>query len=459
MSGTTILEVELSGFGEERFTGRSIDRPQASTTVAGETLEIAGWIVGKDRRAAFVEIRDGDRLLRSAPVELPRPSVEQAFPDNPDAARSGFRTTLGMLGLPNEFELLVGVSFEGGGRVPLASIRGRRDGVETGYEPRFAPVMLTALGRSGTTLAMHSLAAAPEIVVDGGYPYERGFGRYWMHAAKVLSDPADPGSPAVKDFQRDLTQLPTNPFTKGTIDPEAVAWVVAEQPRLIGELAQRAIDGYYGSVAHGADKDSATHFAEKFPPTEAQPVATELYGATREIFLVRDFRDVLCSIRAFNEQRGFQGFGRAESSDELDYVKRLSGSATRLAESWRRREGHALLVRYEDLVRDPNDTLARVGEYLGLPASSIHTMVEATADRSDRLSTHRTTASSAASIGRWRTDLPSELIEACEQALGSSLAVFGYEQPSAGTSGESMRHSPDASPGGAVGQANSCRRT
>ena len=458
MSNTTILEVELSHFGQERFARRSIDRPRSSTTADGETLEIGGWVVAKGQRAGSVEVLHGDRVLRSAPVELPRADVEQAFPDDPAAARSGFRTTVGMLGLPRDFELLIRVSLEGGGCVPLASIRGRRDGIETGYQPRLAPVMLTALGRSGTTLAMHALAAAPEVVVDGDYPYERGFGRYWLHAAKVLSDPADPNSSAVEDFQRDLTQLPGNPFTKGTIDPEAAGWIAADQPRLIGELAQRAIDGYYGTLARGTSKRSATHFAEKFPPTDAQPVAAELYGATREIFLVRDFRDVLCSIRAFNEQRGFQAFGRGESSDELDYVKRLSGSATRLTESWRRREGEALLVRYEDLVADANGTLGRVGAYLGLPASSIDAMVEATADRSDKLSAHRTTASSSASIARWRTDLPPELIEACEQALGSSLAAFGYEHAATGTKGKSVRHSPDAGPGGPMGLADSCRK-
>jgi hypothetical protein len=455
MSDTTILAVDLSDLGRERFAGRAIDRPRASTTVEGELLEIRGWVVGEGSRPASVEVFEGERLLRSAPVALPRADVAQFFPDHPDSARSGFRMTLGMLGLPTEFELLVRVSFEGGGRVPLGSISGRRARLETGCEPRFAPVMLTALGRSGTTLAMHALAAAPEVVVDGGYPYERGFGRYWLHAAKLLSDPAEPGSRAAADFQQDQSRLPANPFTNGTIDPEAVTWIAAEQPRLIGELAQRAIDGYYASVARGAGRESATYFAEKMPPTHAQPVGAELYRAAREIFLVRDFRDVLCSIRAFNEQRGFQAFGRGEVNDEVAYVERLGGSARRLVESWRQRGEQALLLRYEDLVQDPAVALARVADHLGLPATSVEAMAAATAERSDRLSTHRTTASPAASIGRWRSDLPSELVQACEQALGSSLVEFGYEQGPAGAFGGSMRHSPDAGRAGAIGQADS----
>ena len=87
----------------------------------------------------------------------------------------------------------------------------------------------------------------------------------------------------------------------------------------------------------------------------------ELYPSAKEIFLVRDFRDMACSILAFDRKRGFAGFGRPD------------GAATRstcamelreMALDLRKQLGHdrrdrAHLVRYEDLVLRPIETVAR----------------------------------------------------------------------------------------------------
>jgi hypothetical protein len=45
----------------------------------------------------------------------------------------------------------------------------------------------------------------------------------------------------------------------------------------------------------------------------------------------------------------------------------------------------------------------------------------------DRQARHKTSSDEAASIGRWRTDLPPALQDACDEAFAESLAAFGYE--------------------------------
>jgi hypothetical protein len=39
-------------------------------------------------------------------------------------------------------------------------------------------------------------------------------------------------------------------------------------------------------------------------------IARDLYPRANEIFLVRDFRDLICLVLAFNEKRGTVEFGR-----------------------------------------------------------------------------------------------------------------------------------------------------
>jgi hypothetical protein len=43
------------------------------------------------------------------------------------------------------------------------------------------------------------------------------------------------------------------------------------------------------------------------------------------------------------------------------------------------------------------------------------------------LAEHRTSSDSAASIGRWRTELDHELKQACGRSFGAALEAFGYE--------------------------------
>ena len=82
------------------------------------------------------------------------------------------------------------------------------------------------------------------------------------------------------------------------------------------------------------------------------------------------------------------------------------------------------MLRYEDLILRPRDTVAALAAYLGLDGDH-DAMLEPLRPSPD-MDDHRTSPSAERSIGRWRRDLGPELKKACEESLGGALTSFGY---------------------------------
>ena len=156
----------------------------------------------------------------------------------------------------------------------------------------------------------------------------------------------------------------------------------------------------------------------------------ELYDGPKEVFLIRDYRDIVCSVLAFNEKRGVDAFGRRHVSSDEEFVRSYLGlEAQLMLDAWRQRGDSGFLLRYEDLVLNPVDAVAPLLDFVGLDADRavIERMLErASANRPDRQLDHRTSSEPADSIGRWRRDLSPQLQDVCEQAFGNVLREFGY---------------------------------
>ena len=170
------------------------------------------------------------------------------------------------------------------------------------------------------------------------------------------------------------------------------------------------------------------YFAEKHLADEIPGILWEIYSNPKEIFLVRDFRDMLCSIRAFNARRGTAGFGRNTAASEEEYIVNLGREAERLMKSWQSRGSRSCLVRYEDLMLEPVKQLFRILKYLGLESSdaTIQKMIRQASVDSPELEQHRTSSEPGKSVGRWLTDLDSSSLQVCEQVFGGMLREFGY---------------------------------
>jgi hypothetical protein len=420
--------VEVQRIGHESLLAFGIDSPQDGEVTAGYDLDVRGWAIGRSHAATAVEFLHDGVLLRRQPVDIERPDVSAAHGGAPEGP-SGYFASLGTLGLSPQFDLLVRARLEDKTRAPLATLRGSRPRLQTSFEPRVRPLLLTTLGRTGSTAVVRLLGSHPEVVAYRPFEYEPRIATYWIGVLKALAEPASsrrqitPSGPIDGNWWLGAD----GPTPRPIKDAQVQAWLGTEAVEALATFCQSRIDDLYMQIAPLAGRPEPTYFVEKFRPDSVPLLVSELYPDAREILLVRDFRDMLASMFAYNERRGIQGFRREDAQSDVDYVlDRVRGSVDALAGAWRARSAGAHLLRYEDLVLRPAETVEALLGHLGLdaPAPTVAAMLASigTADTD----AHRTISDPKETIGRWRSDLSPELREVCREALGPSLQLFGY---------------------------------
>jgi hypothetical protein len=251
----------------------------------------------------------------------------------------------------------------------------------------------------------------------------------------VLSEPANhEESVNQTNFLDGITSVGHHPFYAGPLtDEPRFDWFFGRHyPERLADFCQWNIETFYRQMALVQRKTNPTYFAEKCIISHVrgmQWLFWEVYPRAREIILVRDFRDALCSMLAFNSKRGYAAFGREESRSEEDFVWRLRRTLERLLESWKKRSSQAYLLRYEDLIREPVRTLMGIMAYLELDAtkSEIEAMIRrAGSSTQSWLGLHGTSSNPESSIGRWQQELSPSLRAACGEAFSDILDSFGY---------------------------------
>jgi hypothetical protein len=427
MTRLEIAEVLVED-ASEALLGAGLDTPAAGTASGSWGLDVRGWAVGRSAAASAVIVEHAGGHVADIPVDDERADVAALFPEAEWAGTSGFFLPLGTLRLPAEFELDLQLRLADGVQARFGRIAGRRASLRVSTQPTIGAIGLTALGRTGSTAVTRLLSSHPAIVAYRPFEYEPRVVTYWLD---VLQDLAEPSS-----FRRQLTPngpledlwwAGARPPLPRRIREEALQdWIGGDSVDALAELCLTRIDGFYRRVAAESGRADARYFVEKLGPRTGA-LMRELSSSAREIFLVRDFRDVVASIFAFNERRGFQGFGRDRAGSDAEYVtNRIGASVDAFAHSWQTRAEGAHLVRYEDVVARPRETLAGMLEYLGLEAGSatLDAMLESLG--APEADAHRTT-SAEDSIGRWQADLSAEVQAACAGAFGPALRQFGYE--------------------------------
>jgi hypothetical protein len=428
------LEVAVEDCGpKEPLAGCGIDVPEPGAARPTFDLEVRGWAVGRARPAVAVELVSDDLLLRRAPIDVSRPKLAAGLPATEQRDLIGFRAVTSLLRLRPDFELAIRAVTGDGERAPIARLRGRRAELRTAFQPALEPLIVTTLGRTGSMMLMRMLEAHPEILVYRPYRYEQRVASYWIEVMLALSEPASyfrQIAPAGSLDDRDwwLGEGGTPP--PGLRDDRIERWMGFEAVRELAEVSQTRIERLYEQIRRSKhERGRPSYFAEKCSLALSHLV-WELYPRAREIFLVRDFRDMVCSIIAFNRQRGVKGFGREAVESDLDYVESLTGWAANLKRSFEQRSGRSMLVRYEDLVLDPAPALSDLLEYVEVDHGDqvVAAMLEAVAAELPALAEHPTAAEPRSSIGRWKDELDGDLVEACERAFGPALETFGYER-------------------------------
>ena len=431
MTLARVTAVDLHPVAEEDLWGFHVDAPAAGLESAAYAFDVRGWVLGRRAPVTSVELKDGPRLLWRTPTAIARPELAETYPDAPGTERAGFFTVVNSLNVGREFEILLRARLEDRTRVPIATLRGTREALYTGFTPAIDPLMVTTLGRTGSTILMKVLATHPEITAYRPFEHEPRAATYWLGVMKTLTDPVS--------YRRQINPSGTidgtwwvgtePPLPRRLRDPALTGWMDGDAVREVGAFCQSRIEALYTRVAAQTGRAGVRFFAEKFRPDRIPAMVWELYPRAREIVLVRDFRDMVASMFAYNEKRGREGFRRDKFEDDAEYVLReIKGGVASLAAAWEERRERAHLVRYEDLVLDPGNTIAALLAHLGLDpaADAVDAMVSALEARDEETEFHRTTPDPRSSIGRWRRDLDGGARRACEQALAGELRAFGY---------------------------------
>lgn len=410
----------------------ALDSPTRGTTTDVYDIEFAGWVIGAGVKAREIElVSDGDTLRRVA-IDQQRPDVAAAFPDAEHADVSGFRTGLNVVGMEPGAPIDVWVVFEDDRRQILSRVSFTHKPLVAPYQPRLRPLMLTTLGRAGTTWAMRLLSEHPNVVIHRAYPYELRAARHWLHSFQVLTAPRNPYLSAQADtFQNDPNwagHSPFYPLPLGTA-PGAAKWFGRTYVEDYAATAQRWIDECYEQIARDQGTSDPIYFGEKHRPDSLPWLVWELYPQAKEIFLVRDFRDVISSMLSFNARHGRPVFGPKEEVSTEDFVRHIhAGPITRVATSWQKRQDRAKLIRYEDLILKPEETLSEILAYLELDASerTVASMLRRASAENAEMQRHKTSAAVADSLGRWQTSLTPSVQSVCQEVLGDVLHQFGY---------------------------------
>lgn len=266
-----------------------------------------------------------------------------------------------------------------------------------------------ALGhvRSGTTMLRAMLDSHPELAV----PPESYFVVPVLATAENTGAPLDIDAFAAR-VRRDRY------FADWALAPDALE-SLREDPRV--RTTADAIAGLYARYAASRGK---TRYADKTPSHLLDvPLLARQFPAARFVHLVRDGRDVVASVLTMN-------FGPAEFADAVW--------------SWRRRvlgahaAGTALgpdryrVVRYEDLVADPEGTLREISAFFDLPYDPAMLEYHRRADEvltgirdTDHMQGIRRPPT--AGVRDWRVDLTPSQIRVFDEIAGDALETLGYE--------------------------------
>ena len=377
---------------------------------------IIGWAADPDDPTARLEVTilvNGTEQGRAI-ADRPREGLRQSgvYGDGAHGFEYRFDPSLSLL---RSYDVVVWAS---GGRTVLRRGRFR---IERERRPTLGirPLLVTATGRSGTTLLMRRLGNDPAIVIAESYPFEMKLLTYYAHALEVLTSAVNREKTAPLDEMiADPYALGVNPFHHPLMEP------VYPKPTMLYEFFGRRtaarlvpafrdiVAEFYRDMCSHQNKTSARFFAEKCDLfTPARNFAQLAFEGVKELLLVRDPRDVHCSRKAFWSD----SFGTS-----FQNLLTVQATVLPIVEA---DAGNLLLVRYEDLIQRPEETMARISAHLEID----HTIMLNPNAEQQIFSGHATSRDPTSSIGRWRQELSAEERAAFARDFAPYFKAFGYD--------------------------------
>jgi hypothetical protein len=396
------------------------------------SIELQGWVVGNHLPVKALALSVDGMTLSMDLMRSQRPEVAARYPQVPGRHVRGFRWIVNALSLPVDFEVTLAAVMKDNSMESLAVLSGSRPTVRSDYRPKLQPLLVTMLGRSGSTVLTQLLSAHSAVVAYDPMLRETRVASYWADVLVTLADPrsylaqiSPPGG--LQGWSLRLADQEAPPQLD---DPVTHEWLDREGVNALATFCHSRIDAFYDRLDALGGSPDLRYFVEKCQPDLSNSPAgllMELYPGLRELVLVRDFRDMVCSMMSYKISNGVGPFRPDSSLNDEEFIRSWGEAVAVLNSSWRRRSDTAHLVRYEDLMRQPRETVEAILRYLDLDAGDAEVdRLVSTLEKSAGEAGHRTTESTSASLGRWRTDLEPKLQRVAEDTFGEALAAFGY---------------------------------
>ncbi len=397
--------------------------------VEAYVLSVEGWLVAPRRVVAIDFDQDGGKIEWTPARRVPpqRPAKNGA------AMRWAFACDIGATSLTPEFEIELKAVLEDGSRIPFAKVAGARNPLCRPTTDSPAPLVVTTLGRSGSTLLLRMLASHPELVAyqpPGWAQIEVRGASFWVDVLLLLTSPsiglrqAYGDRPMTRGWSTSLPGTFVRPVRDGVFK-----WIADGSVEETIRFCQRQIAAFHRAASIEAGKPMARYFVEKSQPTaqcSTAEIVQEMSGSAKEIILVRDFRDVVCSWASHAAKAGRRRSDLTRADEEG--IAEWAGPIERLHRYWERRSGRSHLLRYEDLIRAPETCVGALLEYLDVRSDSacVRELGQRARVVAPDLAGHPTTPDVTSSVGRWRSEFTPAMRDLATSLFGNALEAFGY---------------------------------
>lgn len=412
-----------------------IDYPKLSCDKLKGPFIIQGWVVtSASTTISKIEVVSDDRVYLSVPLDMPRTDVISILGADNSDVNVGFSAHLNPYLLPERFVLRVNAVDVTGNSIQLCTISGNRPRLINSSS--LSPLLITTLGRTGSSALLGTLGMHPQISVYKPFEQEARYIGYYLQMFKTLS--------SAKSWQAPLgyaTEFVSQEQLIGNVNSSHfLHYCVYEKmwdyfynkyvPNLF-KFCNTQLSKLYREVAKLDGKNSPLYMAEKFVfGNELQEVKL-LFPKAKEIVLIRDPRDTYASILAFNKKNGKLAFGREFFEDNQGYlVEAFIPNVMKLYDYWSANRSSVLLVRYEDFIQNPHETLIKICNFINIKSSPVlidDLIAKAKEYNHDAQAAHQTSESPFSSIERYKSVLSAGEISQINKLLCKPLIEFEYQ--------------------------------
>lgn len=381
-------------------------------------LNLIGWISSKYEQISYIWLMWRGRKIAEAKI-FPRPDLECVYEG---CNIVGFQLAAAPLVLGDKEPLKIVVASQTGRVSTLYELYlNFQNGDSSSYVRDVTIAPLIALARSGTTHLCKLLYDSKMALGYNNYPYEahvaEQYAKQWFDDAQPTAcEPSwNKGSPNIDPTTHAILEL-YNTHNK------ANALVVEGHIKDAGYLQYKKIVDYYRQLSPDT---SSPVIVEKVSLSYEMEFLRCIFPKIRPIFLLRDPRDIVVSIRSFNENRGSYDFDEAHAKDFESLVTTIGSGLRELTWQLDHCTERKLIVNYEDLVSSPQSVLEQIKTLVETDISG--TRIKSQPENTHQMSQHLTSESPASSVGRWRKVLTKSEQEVVNWYFQPFLSRFGYE--------------------------------